>query len=230
MYLGDFADGTGLNPFAGEADALAGMALIAHLGDAFGLRSHVAHGTGLGDGVGEGLLHIDVASGAHGHDACRCMHVVRRGHEHGVDVLLLVDQFAVIAVELGIRVFFDRASGVIQIDVTKGHNVREAGVIQIPDVATALTTDADAAEIDLFTRRGEARATDDVTRDDLKAEHSGGGGFNELTTRNLGHLKKTQNKNKLLRIVFTQVRINSYETTLERRVRPPARWDDTLAR
>ena len=126
MHLGHFADGSSLNPLAGEADALAGVALIAHLRHTLGLGRHIAHGACFGDGMRQRLLHIDVAPGAHGHDAGRRMHMVRRGHEDGVDVLLLVDQFAVVAVELGIRVFFDGAGGVIEIDIAKGDDVGEA--------------------------------------------------------------------------------------------------------
>jgi hypothetical protein len=162
VHLGHFADGTGLNPLAGEADAFAGMALIAHLRDAVGFLRDITHRTRFGDGVGERLLDIDVTPGTHGHDAGRRMDMVRRGDEHGVDVLLLLDQFAVVAIQLRPGIFFDRSGGVIEIHIAQRDDVREAGRVEIANVAPALTADADAAEVHLFTRRRESRAADDV--------------------------------------------------------------------
>ena len=83
----NLADQPGLHPLAGEADALGGAALVAHLGhDARGFRGGM-EAPHLGEATAHRLLDVDVLlRGDRGHRD-REVHVVRRRDRDGVDLV-----------------------------------------------------------------------------------------------------------------------------------------------
>ena len=71
MDFEDVADGAVPDPFADEARALAGVALVPHLGDDVGRLGRLGQDAGLFDCVGQGLLDVDMLAqldGGHGDD------------------------------------------------------------------------------------------------------------------------------------------------------------------
>ena len=142
--------------------------------------------------MSQGLLHIHVPTRVHGHDAGRSVHMIRRGDEHRINVFLLLDQLPVVAMKNGIRVLLDVRRTTIQIHIAQGNEVDQPGAIEIRHVASGLTTNADAADVELLARRCETWAADHVTRHNLKPK--GGSGGDELATiqgGSNGHKKAT---------------------------------------
>src|SRR5262249_49710644 len=84
-----FADAAVAHALGGQAEHSTELAalLAAGLEDYLRLLYRVHDGPALGDIVGERLLAIDVLAGAGGLDARDRVPVVRRGDDHGVDVL-----------------------------------------------------------------------------------------------------------------------------------------------
>ena len=103
MDLAHRADGAGLDPFARQAQALARVAVVAHLRDQAGFLRHPRHHPRLLDGVGHRLLHIDMLARAQRRQRDRRVHVVGRGDHHRLDVLPLLQHHAVILEPLGAR-------------------------------------------------------------------------------------------------------------------------------
>ena len=64
MDLADRPDRAGLEPFAGQAEPLAGVAVVPHLRDQARLAGDPRHDAGLLDRVGHRLLDVDVLAGA----------------------------------------------------------------------------------------------------------------------------------------------------------------------
>ena len=62
-----------------------GLALVAHLGGDAYFFAASRIGTGLGDGVGEGLFAVDVLAGFHGGQGDEGVEVVGRGDGDGVE-------------------------------------------------------------------------------------------------------------------------------------------------
>ena len=60
MNFAHRADGIGVDPFFGQAQALAGMAGLAHLGDDTRLARDAAHQPGFLNGVRERFLAVNV--------------------------------------------------------------------------------------------------------------------------------------------------------------------------
>ena len=98
VHLPHGADGAVPDPFVDQPVALERHALVAHLRGDLGLARRLGHGAGLVHRAGQRLLAIDVLAhldGRHRHDG---VGVVRRAHDHGVDVLLLVQHLAEVLV------------------------------------------------------------------------------------------------------------------------------------
>ena len=64
----------------------------------------------------------------------------------------------------------DGARGMVEVHVAQRGDVDPAAAEHVRDVAAALPTDADAAEIQHFARWSEAWSANDMARDDLKTE------------------------------------------------------------
>jgi len=98
--LGHVAEDALPDPLDQQADMLAGVALVAHLrGDVLGL-GQIAELAGLVEVVTEGLLAVDAAPRLQGADAGGEVMVVGRGHPDRVQVLLLVEELAIVGVYL----------------------------------------------------------------------------------------------------------------------------------
>ena len=115
VHLAHGADRAVPDPLADQADALAGMALVAHL------RGHLRLAGGLGDLAGlvhrvrQGLLAVDVLARLDGHHGRDGMDMVRRRHHDGVDVLvLLLEHHPKVVVLRGVRELLERPGGLLR--------------------------------------------------------------------------------------------------------------------
>ena len=95
------ADGATANVFVAGARAVARVSLVAHLRDDAGfLLRLLRQRTRLLDRPAEGLLHVDVLVQIHGRERDDGMHVIRCRDHDRIDVLLLVEHLAIVAVSL----------------------------------------------------------------------------------------------------------------------------------
>ena len=98
--LGHVAEAPLPDPLAQQAHVLAGVALVAHLrGDLLRL-GQLAELAGLVDIVAQRLLAVDGQPGVQGADAGGEVIVVGRGNPNGVEMFLLVEELAVVAIDL----------------------------------------------------------------------------------------------------------------------------------
>ena len=98
MDFPDVANRAGPQPFARLPNAVARVALIAHLGRQSGFLGDSGHQAGFPDVVRQRLFAIDVLAVAHRKDGDVGMQMIRRGAQDGVDGLLLLEHFAEIHV------------------------------------------------------------------------------------------------------------------------------------
>src|SRR5690348_3475479 len=99
VHLANFADGTVGNPFADKTESLTTVALNSHLCGDFGFPCGFGELAGLVNIVAQRLLAIDVFAGLNSRHGDDSVGVVRSGDEHGINVLLLFQQLAVISVQ-----------------------------------------------------------------------------------------------------------------------------------
>lgn len=98
----EVTDGALFDPLFGEALAFHGAALVAHLGDEFGVGGGLVKVANFGDVVAEGLLDADVFAVLDGMHGGGVVGVVRGGDDDGVDVLgHLIEHFTEVFVEFG---------------------------------------------------------------------------------------------------------------------------------
>ena len=98
------ADEAGIVPFLKLAHAVAGCALVAHLGHHFVAFGGLGEGAGFVDIVGERLLHVDVLAQLHGGQGNHGVVVVGRGHRYGIEILaLLIEQLPPVLIVPGLR-------------------------------------------------------------------------------------------------------------------------------
>ena len=79
MHLFHFSNDSGADQFDRAPNGLAGVSLISHLGGHPLLFRHLRHETRFPDGMGHGLLNVDMLAHAHGRDSRVTMQVIRRG-------------------------------------------------------------------------------------------------------------------------------------------------------
>jgi hypothetical protein len=170
----DLANHPAPDEFDDAPAIVAGVALIAHLGDQVGvLPGQGQQAAAFLDRVGEGLLHIDVDATLHGHAGGDGVVVVGCGDQDSVDVFPGVEHLAVVGESRGPvvgvaqgfaawkqpRALVQHAApdGVV-VDVAGGHDVL---VGQLVHVDPALSASADDGDIDLVAGgerpRGEGR-------------------------------------------------------------------------
>ena len=102
MDFRDLADHTAPDQLDDAAAVVAGVALVAHLGDQVGvLFRQREQPSAFLDGVGQGFLHIDVDAALHRHAGGHGVVVIGRGDEDGVDVLLRVEHPAIVGERRG---------------------------------------------------------------------------------------------------------------------------------
>lgn len=96
------ANGTLLDPFFGHALAVHGAALIAHLGDDFGVFGSAVEIADFGDVVAEGFLDADVLAVLDGVHGGEVVGVIWGGDDDAVDLVRhFVEHLAEVLVELG---------------------------------------------------------------------------------------------------------------------------------
>ena len=203
MNLPHRADHAGANPFVDERGALAGMALVAHLGDDLGALGRLAQHAGLVDRPGQRLLHVDVLAQLHGRLGDHGVGVVGRGDDHAVDILLLFEHLAIIGVALRLAVSLLKLDGgwvrlAIAAPGSAGHgrvHVPEVHIGQRDDVlppvhdlgrvGRALAAAADDGDVDRLARRQVAGPAQDMTRNDHGAEGGPGRSRDETPSGDL---------------------------------------------
>ena len=115
------------------------------------LARRLREGAGLEDGMGQGLLHIDMFAGLHGGHGDGRVRVIRRRHDDGVDVLLAVQHLAEIPVHGGLGVGGKDLRRVVRVHVAQGHDVLGgAGA----DIILAHAAYANSGNVQLFAGRG----------------------------------------------------------------------------
>jgi hypothetical protein len=105
----------------------------------------------------ERFLHIDVPADADGGQRDDRVGVVGRGHDHGVDVLLLVEHLALIAIDFGPGKLLERLGGVTLVHVTERHDVLGGALLE---VVVPYAANADAGDVELLARRLLARGAE----------------------------------------------------------------------
>ena len=103
MDLAHLADGARPHVLDGGSRIVPRVALVAHLRrDACALR-FASELPRFGDGPRQRLLHVHVFAEIHRRQCDQCVHVVGRGDDDRVDVLLLVEHLAVVLIARGAR-------------------------------------------------------------------------------------------------------------------------------
>ena len=126
--------------------------------------------------VRQRLLDINVLAGLHGGHADHRVAVIRRGDDDGVNVLLFVEHFAVIAIFYGPRIKRgDLGRALAGIHIAQGHDVLVHRAFL--DVIPAHAADADGGDVELAAGWRLAARAEDITGDDGKG---GGGGRGAL--------------------------------------------------
>ncbi len=158
----DLADHAGADQLDDAAAVVAGVALVAHLGDQLGIGlGQLGQLAALLDRVGKRLLHEDVQAALHGLTGGDGVVVVGRSDQDRVDILPRVQHLAVVAEAFGLVVGVlkrlllrldgaglvdHRGVHVVVVDVGRGHDVL-AG--QLGHVGRALPARADHRDVDL---------------------------------------------------------------------------------
>ena len=142
------ADESGLDHLNRTPQAVAGAALVPHLGGDVFLGGHAAKLTGFEDGLRERLLAVDVLAQVHRRHGCGAVQVVRSGNRDRIDGLVHfrehlaeIDEFP----GLGklFRLFVEHAG----IDIANGHDVAPA-LCGFVHIAVTLSAHADAGYVD----------------------------------------------------------------------------------
>ena len=167
--LADLADGAVPNPFADEADAFAGVALVAHLSGEFALARGLGQGAGLVDIVSERFLEVNVFAGLEGGQGDDGMGVVGRGDHDRLDVLLFIEHLAVVGPDSCLGIFFEDFGGVVVVHVAQGDDVLG---VEVFEVGGAHAADADAGDVEFFARAVSGRRRGHGAAASVKAERA----------------------------------------------------------
>lgn len=131
---------------------------MADLAELAGFIHRFDHRTRALEAVGHHFLAIDILAGLQGHDRVRGVPEIRRGHDHGVEILLLLEHVA--RVDVAFRIVTEAGA-----DAAVGgthaifHDVADGGVAKAGNVDHRIENDfvlfaaADEAHID-HVRRG----------------------------------------------------------------------------
>ena len=183
MDLVDLANGVGPDHFAKLANAVAGMALIAHLGGDAEFAGGEGQLAGLPDGVGQGFLAIDVFAGMNGAHCGRGMVVIGDCHNDGVDTRLLFQHDPVIGIRACARIFLQGVGHGIGIDIAEGDDIFAGNALQIGGGAAA---GADAGDVQLLVGRFEVGAGGVGRQSRGQGCGSEGGRINEVAPAEMG--------------------------------------------
>ena len=150
MDLSHGADDARLHPLINESSVVARVAVVAHLRHDLRPLRRVAQHARFVDGPGQRLLDEDVLAELHRRFRNDRVGVIGRGHEDGVDILLLLEHLPKVGVALRFRI------GVLQL---------RRGRIRLPVPADEPSGDGfvDEAEVDVRERHDVL-----ATRDELR--------------------------------------------------------------
>ena len=76
------------------------------------------------NGMGQGLLTVNMLAQVHGGGGGNGMDMIGRAYGYGIDVLLLVQHFPKVGIDLGFGKSLDAFRAPYRIDVTKSHDIR----------------------------------------------------------------------------------------------------------
>ena len=125
MDFADLSDRAAHDVLVAGAGVVGRMSLVAHLADDLAILRLLGEDACLLDGPAERLLHVDVLAEVHRHRGDRRVHVVRRGDHDGVDILLLLEHLAVVAILRELRqVLRDEPLGVLAAVLRRTARVR----------------------------------------------------------------------------------------------------------
>ena len=166
VHLPHRTDRARLHPFANLPGALAGMALVAHLGHELGMtpgvigqRAHFPHGPR------ERLLDVGVLSRLQSEQSGRGVRVVGRRDGDRVDAVpLFVEHLAVIPVALGLGICLERVFGGLRVHVAEGVDVLALHPFHI---VAAHAAHVDARHVERVARRPNS-PTEHGPRNDRK--------------------------------------------------------------
>ena len=103
VHFANLTDRAGRDVLVTEPRLVTGMPLVPHLRDDLALFRLLRERPCFLDRPAERLLHVDVLAPVHRRKRDRRVHVIGRGHDHRVDVLLLVEHVPVVAVFAELR-------------------------------------------------------------------------------------------------------------------------------
>ena len=175
-YLAHLADHSGADRFHRLADALAGVALISHLGDHLVALLGFQEGSRLPDVMGQRLLGVNVDPALHRRERGGEMRVIRGGNDHRVDVLVhLVEHHAEVVVKRlrgapVLHVFRTE----IAVHIAEGDEIFLAAslLVRLPrDPATR----ADESDVELAVSGGTGLADGEARENGARCEAGAGG-------------------------------------------------------
>ena len=131
------------------------------------------------------LLAVHVLAEPHGGDAGHGVRVIRRAHDHRVDLFVhLIQQFAEVVVRLGAWKLLGFLAQPPGVDVAQGHDIRE--LRDLIRVTRSLAADADAGDVDLLVR-GPAQRPRRAATDPKPGGGRRTGAQKTTTTRTAAH-------------------------------------------
>ena len=124
MHLGDLPNRARPDQFTKKADMIRGMPLVADLRDYLFLQGSRAQRPHLGDRMCQRLLRVNMfAAPDRPHDG-DCVRVIRRRHQHGVDLVADgIVHLPKILEALGLREFLERPGGTPVVHIAQRHDV-----------------------------------------------------------------------------------------------------------
>ena len=149
VHFGDVADIAVPDDLGALPRAFVGIALVAHLGRDLVFRGRLPQLARLPNRAYQRLLHVNVLAALHTpHSGCG-VHVIRRGDDHGIDVLAFLIQHLAEVPELR-RVFeaLEGGGGAAVVHIAERHDVFRGR--RSRDVGGALAAGADGGHVQLF--------------------------------------------------------------------------------
>jgi hypothetical protein len=151
VHFANRADGAGSNQLHHTAKIVGGVDLRSHLGRQVFFSTDLRHQAGFMNRVRQGLLAIAVFAHPHRHDACRCMDMVGRTDEHGIDLLIHgIQHLPEVFVPLGGWERTEGRSGAPFVHVAESYDVLARDGFQVLRTAP---TSADDGDVQLFIGR-----------------------------------------------------------------------------
>ncbi len=159
------------------------MALVAHLAGDLVLPGGLGQHPRFVNRMGQGLLHVDVLAPPDSRQGDHGMGMVGRGHDHCVEIFLLIEHDAEILVPLGLRILGKGPGGDGRVQVAKRRDVLVGAVGQ---VVGAHAADADPRDVEFLARRRIAGTAQHVPGHDGDDRGGRGGPTQEVSSAGQG--------------------------------------------